>query len=92
MSDRGGDLVQVDAVLGALPGTQASYDAVSALRAAVHAVPGADALVGGSVADTLDGGSGADEIVGGHLRAVGPHPLEAQERSSGTAAKLPAKG
>lgn len=54
VSDRGGDLVQVDAVLGALPGTQASYDAVSALRAAVHAVPGADALVGGSVADTLD--------------------------------------
>jgi len=54
VSDLGGDLVQISAVLKDLPGTQGSYAAVDALRASVHAIDGADALVGGSVADTLD--------------------------------------
>jgi len=54
VSDRGGDLVQISAVPKDLPGTRGSYATVDALRASVHAVDGADALVGGSVADTLD--------------------------------------
>ena len=53
-SDRGVGLVQVDAVLKDLPGSEASYATVRALRDSVHAISGADALVGGSVADTLD--------------------------------------
>ncbi len=41
---------QVDVVLGAEPGTDASDAAVRAVRSAVRQVPGADAVVGGSVA------------------------------------------
>ena len=54
VSDRGGDVAQVDAVLEDLPGTAASYDTIRAVRAAVADVPGADAAVGGSVATALD--------------------------------------
>jgi RND superfamily putative drug exporter len=52
----GGDtrLVQLDVVLTADPGTTEAFDQVRALRAAVHAVPGADAVVGGSDAEALD--------------------------------------
>lgn len=45
---------QVDVVLGAEPGTDASDAAVRAVRSAVRQVPGADAVVGGSVAGNLD--------------------------------------
>lgn len=47
-------LTRVTAVLDAAPGTDASYDTVRELRAAVHAVPGAHAVVGGQVAHDLD--------------------------------------
>ena len=48
------DVAQVDVVLTGSPGSQESYDQVRALRAAVAAVPGADAVVGGEVATRLD--------------------------------------
>lgn len=47
-------LAQVDAVLEARPGTAASFSAVERLRTAVHAVPGADAKVGGTEAKDID--------------------------------------
>lgn len=47
-------LVQLDVVLTADPGTPAAFDQVRALRKAVHAVPGANAVVGGSDAESLD--------------------------------------
>ena len=52
----GGDsrIAQLDVVLTADPGTTAAFDQVKALRAAVHAVPGAKAVVGGSDAEALD--------------------------------------
>ena len=52
----GGDdrLVELSAVLDASPGTTEAFDRVRALRTAVHAVPGADALVGGTDAEALD--------------------------------------
>ncbi len=52
----GGDdrLVELSAILGAAPGTSEAFDQVRALRTAVHDVPGADALVGGSDAEALD--------------------------------------
>ncbi|MDR6863453.1 MMPL family transporter [Phycicoccus sp. 3266] len=58
----GGDdrLVELSAVLDASPGTTKAFDQVKALRAAVHAVPGADALVGGSDAEALDAKTTAD--------------------------------
>jgi RND superfamily putative drug exporter len=40
--------------LTAPPDSQAAYDTIDRLRAAVHAVPGANALVGGTTAITLD--------------------------------------
>jgi RND superfamily putative drug exporter len=49
-----GDVAQVDVVLRADPGSEASYDGIRALRAAVATVPGADAVVGGDVATRLD--------------------------------------
>lgn len=52
--DRGAGLVRVDAVLTDLPGSSGSEATVVALRAAVHPVPGADAVVGGDVARLLD--------------------------------------
>ena len=48
------EVAQVDAVLSAAPGREASYEAILALRSAVAAVPGADAVVGGDVATRLD--------------------------------------
>ena len=58
----GGDdrLVELSAVLDASPGTTKAFDQVRALRAAVHAVPGADALVGGTDAEALDAKVTAD--------------------------------
>jgi RND superfamily putative drug exporter len=47
-------VAQVDVILSATPGSEASYDQIRALRAAVAAVPGADAVVGGDVATRLD--------------------------------------
>jgi putative drug exporter of the RND superfamily len=47
-------IVRVDVTLDAAPGTEASYDAVRALRAAVDPVPGPRVLVGGAVAADLD--------------------------------------
>ncbi|MBI1350023.1 MAG: MMPL family transporter [Actinomycetales bacterium] len=49
-----GDVAQLDVVLSAEPGTAESYDEVRALRDAVAAVPGADAVVGGDTATRLD--------------------------------------
>jgi len=51
---RSGTVAEVDVVLDAPPGTEASYRAVRELRAAVGAVPGAEAVVGGTVATALD--------------------------------------
>jgi len=48
------DVAQIDVVLSGEPGSEASYDQIRALRAAVGAVPGADAIVGGDVALRLD--------------------------------------
>lgn len=45
---------RIDVVLRAAPDTGASYAAVRALRDRLHAVPGAHALVGGTVATDLD--------------------------------------
>ncbi len=44
----------VDAVLADSYDSKAAYDTIARLRTAVHAVPGADALVGGQSAATLD--------------------------------------
>jgi RND superfamily putative drug exporter len=49
-----GDVAQVNVVLAAEPGSEASYDQVRALRDAVGAVPGAAAVVGGDTATRLD--------------------------------------
>ncbi|MEE6309684.1 MMPL family transporter [Plantactinospora veratri] len=53
-AEQGDGLVAVDVVLAAEPDSRASYDTIEALRTAVHAVPDADALVGGAVAANLD--------------------------------------
>jgi RND superfamily putative drug exporter len=50
----GSSLDQIDVIIAQDPDTAASYSTVEALRTAVHAVPGADALVGGTVATALD--------------------------------------
>ncbi len=52
--ERSGDLVRIEATLGAENDTQPAFDIVDALRARVHAVPGAAAIVGGESAITLD--------------------------------------
>ncbi|MFC7548561.1 MMPL family transporter [Plantactinospora sp. GCM10030261] len=54
VTERGNDLVAVDAVLSAEPDSAASYDTIRALRDRVAAVPDAEALVGGGVAANLD--------------------------------------
>ncbi len=46
--------VRVDATLSAAADSDAARDALARLRTAVHAVPGADALVGGSTAQQYD--------------------------------------
>jgi RND superfamily putative drug exporter len=53
-SERAAGLVAVEVVLDAEPDTTRSYDAIRTLRAAVDAVPEADAVVGGTVATNLD--------------------------------------
>ncbi|WP_327048983.1 MMPL family transporter [Microbispora sp. NBC_01189] len=52
--DRTAEYARADVVLGAEPGTEAAFSAVRALRAAVHAVPEAQAVVGGQAAADLD--------------------------------------
>jgi putative drug exporter of the RND superfamily len=49
-----GDLVSYEGTLQAQPDSQAAKDTVERLRTAVHAVPGADAKVGGQTALTMD--------------------------------------
>jgi RND superfamily putative drug exporter len=49
-----GDTAYVQGTLTAPPDSQAAYDTVDRLRARVHAVPGADAQVGGTTAINLD--------------------------------------
>jgi putative drug exporter of the RND superfamily len=44
----------LEGTLAAPPDSQAAYDTVDRVRAAVHAVPGANALVGGTTAVNLD--------------------------------------
>jgi RND superfamily putative drug exporter len=51
-----GQWVRVDAILAAAPDSPAAKSTVDRLRDAVHAVPGADALVGGQTAHELDAG------------------------------------
>ncbi|MDQ2960233.1 MAG: MMPL family transporter [Candidatus Dormibacteraeota bacterium] len=47
-------LVRIEATLDSSSGTSAAFDAVNALRTGVHAVPAADARVGGESAIELD--------------------------------------
>ncbi|MEZ0073149.1 RND superfamily putative drug exporter [Planotetraspora sp. GP83] len=54
VTDRSSGYARTDVVLKADPGSAASFAAVKAVRAAVHAVPGADAVVGGPEATDLD--------------------------------------
>lgn len=49
-----GDKTVFDVTLGAEPGSKAAYDIIDDLRASVHAVPNAGAIVGGSDAQGLD--------------------------------------
>ncbi|MFD3933621.1 MMPL family transporter [Streptomyces sp. NPDC058611] len=49
-----GGRVRIDAVLSGAADSDAAKDAVAGLRTAVHAVPGADALVGGYTAQQYD--------------------------------------
>jgi RND superfamily putative drug exporter len=60
-----GRWVRLDAVLVDPPGSVAAEATVDRLRDAVHAVPAADALVGGQTATTLDVGraAGRDDLV-----------------------------
>ncbi|WP_238018170.1 MMPL family transporter [Dactylosporangium sp. AC04546] len=67
-TERAAGWVAFDVVLRDAPDTTASYDTIRALRAAVHAVPGAEAAVGGTVAGNLD--KRASSI--GALRTVVP--------------------
>ncbi|MDH2388665.1 MMPL family transporter [Streptomyces sp. HNM0663] len=66
-----GDRATLSVVLKAAPDSQAAKDAVDALRTAVSAVDGADALVGGTAAQTLDTQRAADR----DLRVVIPAVL-----------------
>lgn len=50
----GGNVAEINAVLSAAPGTDASFQTVRAIRDAVASVPGADAVVGGEDATRLD--------------------------------------
>jgi RND superfamily putative drug exporter len=47
-------LAYIGATLSSAPDSSAAYDTIDAVRDSVHAVPGADALVGGSTAVNLD--------------------------------------
>lgn len=52
--DTNGTITQVDVTLDAAAETPAAYDTVRLLRTELHAIDGADALVGGLDAQTLD--------------------------------------
>ncbi|MGI5233657.1 MMPL family transporter [Actinoallomurus sp. CA-142502] len=54
IAEKGARDVRITAVLRAQPDTDASYTAVRVLRDRVHAIPGAEAVVGGTVATDLD--------------------------------------
>ena len=54
IAERTPDRVRIEAVLDAAPDTPESFAAIRTLRSAVSGVPGAEALVGGSVATDLD--------------------------------------
>ncbi|MGW4466237.1 MMPL family transporter [Micromonospora sp. NPDC004704] len=54
VTERAGDLVAIDVVLDTEPDSAASYRTIEELRDRVHAVSGAEALVGGTVAANLD--------------------------------------
>jgi putative drug exporter of the RND superfamily len=49
-----GGLVYLEGTLNSSPDSQASFTAIERLRGTVHAIPGADAKVGGSAAVNLD--------------------------------------
>lgn len=66
-----GRLTELSAVLRSAPDSGAAKDSVDALRTAVHAVDGADALVGGTTAQSLDTQRAADR----DLRTVIPAVL-----------------
>ena len=53
-----GQLTEIMVTSEYAPSTPRSLDQISALRVAVHAVPGADAVVGGAVATDLDARTG----------------------------------
>lgn len=54
LGETNGTITQINVVLAAAPDTAPAYDTITALREAVHAVPEAHALVGGTVAQDLD--------------------------------------
>jgi RND superfamily putative drug exporter len=54
VTERSAEWVRIDAVLADAPDSEAAKRTVDRLREAVHAVPGADAVVGGATAATLD--------------------------------------
>ena len=53
LADRGGH-AYLEGTLSSKPDSQAAYDTIDRVRAATHAVPGADAKVGGTTAINLD--------------------------------------
>jgi len=59
VADTTGTLVRIAATLRDANGTQPAFDTVERLRARVHAIPGANALVGGESAIILDVGTAA---------------------------------
>ena len=54
VSSRPGNLVEISAILDSTDGTDASHRTIEELRARIHAVPGANALAGGTAATDLD--------------------------------------
>ncbi len=54
VAEKGAGLVRIEATLNATNGTRPAYDIVDALRSRTHAVPGANAQVGGESAIELD--------------------------------------
>ncbi|WP_220183320.1 MMPL family transporter [Sphaerisporangium album] len=54
LGERTPEYTRVDVVLAAPPGTEAAFQTIREVRTAVHAVPGADAVVGGTDAADLD--------------------------------------
>ncbi|MFF4154387.1 MMPL family transporter [Streptomyces sp. NPDC001651] len=63
-----GKRVTIDVILEEAPDSDAAMDTITEVRSAVHAVPGARALVGGTTAETLD----IDRAQGRDLRVVIP--------------------